>query len=1148
MTSNGSIKQIFPLPSQQSIIGSQFPIQSSNGNYLGAILPDSISVDQSGRILTFSYAPKVSRWDEYMTDEYGYADGADIYAIDLSQIINNPNYDPALLPVSRLTNQSAIMSNAMNPGFASMGNNPANVGLYNIGGVLSMTSSGPKFFFLSNALRVLNSNLAMSKSNLQSLSVFMGDLKQTGSSFSLQNIRQALPQFTTNSIGLSRAFDGIFFSYQANISDARGWHIHNFLSNGDNYTVPAYGYGRAQNGAHESTACVAEGLPGVANGNYLVTVDYYNSNNQGMGHAVMVPETSFGQNVLLSDLGTQVPVSDGTGHKVYTQVGVRSLTPGVQASDYPSTQGKVGKPTCGEPNNIYYHYVPSPGNHNYSGFNYFGWIVHSDLIPRSPGVNAVNYGTVIKDAGSRWAAFVPVPIMSWSKRMKGIEDPSFVQRTSEPEIDRGSNYARGMPIGRLGSGSLHVTDITSYECRTNSTDPIVMPYHMYPGTNPPNVFSHENENWRYKVVDNTADLTIVPDPAAPCRPLLPSEVFGVGIYLTSHKTNMAAHETNGSAAGYFNTEPGYTQFEARKLIGVASVVNNPVGDTSWKAYVPAGQALDFVLYDRRWGAKLTEGLGWHVSTAGMFTKSCGGCHAHEPGTGVDWNTTHASQPETPTVDMVNGTQFIDYDSSCRPILTSATSAAEKVPTWGNIKNFFNTSCGQCHLNTSTDPYKATDINSFTYTSANLSEYGSSGLVAKLRNRGYLGRGFLDSLVGAAFAGQRLDRRVNSRYASGPLKQFYFSDVHTPNHPSNIGPTGRGFCSGEPEVAEAARNVRKVVEWLDEGAPINTGAENATFSYGFDFYPPSLDFSFTNDDCSPGPLRVGFWDDSSNISISGLINGASLQLSGTNNLRNGSFITPLPSLNSEDLIEITAVDNVGNRKIVRKTVAEIQVECLGNGNNTNTNPNPSSSPSPSPSGTPTASPTPSQLRTSLFLDRNSAQPGGRVNFRILSTENGEYRIFGTTTGTIPGQDYGNAPIVHIDLNPSAVFDRTSGWTRHSLKQGDNKFSLRIPRKFRRYNMEFNFQVLAKNGNGIAISNTVSFSIKPGTGSKLSKKGKKQETLFKKLKIQKNKLIKKNYKIPANSAAASKIKSKLKLAFYKLEPFILGKSFFKAAKDT
>jgi len=1088
-TKFGRVEKLFPLPipAHQNLIGNGFPIQDAEGNHLGSVLPDSISVDPTGNFLFVSYTPVAIPWNANPYEpqwynifnlDHGYPAGADIYAFDLTSLNVNPNTNPNTIPVTRLTTQADKFSDATNPRLAQISPSHANqkVGTYNIGGVISMTWKGLKFFFISNKSRYLNSSGSMTPSNENSLGIYSADI-EFAPTIRLKNITHYMAHLTTNSIGLSRAFDGFFFSYQANTDDARAWHVLHASSNDHQYPAPVYGYGRGQNGAHNSTACVVNSLPGIENGNWLVTTDYYNNNNNAYGALVGVKDSDWGKNELLPDMPTSAggpEVNDYMYFMSYTQKGAKKITFTEQNDgNHAGGVGKVGFPSCAEPNKIIFSFTPYPGSNHTSAHNYFSWLVYTDLTPNTPGANGSNYPVLVKDLNGVYGTFAAHPIMSWSKRMTGVENSSFTQPSQERDIDETAPYARGMAYAVTGSASLHITDVTSYECRSRGKK--ALPYHSCESSVVENYACANDESWRYKVLGNTADLLKVPNLNDPCRALQPADVFGISLYLTNVKTDIVSQGASSSYyGGYLNSSPAedspnlqsnpYTQpAEAKKLIGVASVINNVAGDTSWKALVPAsvnGTPLDMYLLDRRWAAKLTEGLAWHVASPEQNNHACGGCHEHTGAETPAWESTEAGQSDTPAINMVQQTQVVKYNAFCQPYLETVSSPTVDTPVWQDVSPFFLTSCGGCHIEGSSSSNRAHDNQSFTFSMSQLNDWSKNGLVYKLRSRGLLGAGFLDSAFGWAFAKGRQDGRNNADYQSTPsLRQFRYSPVH-----DNIGPTGNGFCTGEPQVAIAAREVRKVVEWLDNQAPINkSNPTTDRFHYNYDTYPPALNMALTSNDCRPTNLRVGFWDDSNKTSLQVSLNGT--QIVSVSDRTNGEYITRLPiSIDSDDVIEVIARDDTrvnntspdsldGNRTILRKLVGDLEAECSGNPNNGNDIP------------TPTPSPTPSEesFLLGLLSEPGPYYPGENITFRANTTNvaSGTFRLAITTAGIGTGVSFEG---IEFDLNDSALLRYSFLNFTSSVVNGVASFTLHIPESYRSFDQVMNIQGIVVPENG------------------------------------------------------------------------------------
>ena len=838
--------------------------------------------------------------------------GADLYCLDLGPLLANYSYDPRNLNVYRLTQRTYLSGGvqdpndwqrtAMNWSFAQdpEANDFGTVFMH----AIEMRKQGKlKLVYVSDERRMRNSNSIDYKNH--NFNLHIADLI-VGDDVRIENSRQFQYYTTTSALSPAPLRNGLAFSYQASTEDLRQWHIQALDSAGR--WSPLMGYGFNPFLFHLGGLCVKRSPLGdldddvapVDDVDYFVASLYYNLSNEGFGSLWTQEIAKAGVNTYTTIVHNYLIVP--------RQVGGTKITPTVPDEDEPSPKengqfiGKFTSPRCGLPNDLFVAYTPTSANRRIVTEGKKG-IFHSrisyrpNLDPFDP-LEAVSIAqqkglrTVIADSSNAYTLVWPTPVLDWQQR---TGDP--IQASAPSIIDPQAPIEPGRPYAQVGTSRLYNTDRKPFDCYFTTKAPFS-----------PNEGYNVNKE-KSKVIKNTDGLTIVQDRNNLCLDLLPANVLGIAVNLTS---NRADPRFNAYNAGY-EAEKGKTTSpavrEVKRLLGVYDIRQQ--SDQSFLALIPSHAPFDFQLLDRTYGLKLTDVRSWHSLQPRETRTDCGGCHQHELGkTAYPFAGTYASTQ--PPLDMVNQTPRLTYDKDCNPVLTTSANATERLPEWkADIFPGFAQYCGSCH-----------DVNQITGTPPSIQALGytdEENLYHMLDDRNYAGAqlGALGSPVFWAARGQRTDGRLNSdpkfqkNLAVNKWGYFFTAAPHP------------GLCG---DTVAKARWVYDLGVWIDNHMPRNT---RSTSHADFDWYHPSVDLALDSEDsvCTPTRLRLGYWDDSGNVSQLTLEKNG-VQVSQWNNLTNGALVyTFASSPQNGDIFRVVAQDPTQNRQIYSKSVSEMISECL-----------------------------------------------------------------------------------------------------------------------------------------------------------------------------------------------------------------------------
>jgi hypothetical protein len=891
VTRTGEVKKLFPLPAHQSLIHTPAGMLDK-----GSVVEPNVSED--GTRIIFSYfhdaTNNISSGEGAMSKA-----GADLYAMDLSQLLADPGVDPATLPVQRLTFRildgtgaqiaADKNKNAMNQLTLSPNNGWGTVYMH---GTEMRTADGLKLVYVSGDKRLTNSNSTAPHTNYN-LNLNIADINADGS---LGATRQFQYYTTTSVLSPTPLPNGVAVSYQATTGDSRNWQIQRIDSVGR--WAPLIGYGSNPDLFHLGAYCVATQADSHGNppGDYFMGSRYYNANNNGYGSLwkINLDETGINTYDDFSSWGVKPKQKNARRISLHMADGDEPAETTSSGQFY----GKAASPRCGRPDELFFSYSPTSANsrkcasdgkaiyHAHIAFR-SGFEDFDPLAIWSP-TNNVGLRTLVRDSNLVYTLAWPVPVLSWQQRTGNAQ-----QAFTNSVIDPRSPIAPGLPYAQLGTSSVYNTDRRPYDCWLggggggDAYNPHLL-----------------NGNQKEQIIGNFDGVTkVLQTGGVPdfCKPLAKEDVLGVQVNITSnnlsHDCCNIGYETDGNG-----------KQETVRQLGVYDVRGQ--NDGSFKAMIPAHVPFEIHLLDSRYGMRLVDVRSWHSLYPRETRTNCGGCHQHVEDLGIPFaGTVAAGQPP---LDMVSQTQVVTYDGACNPVVTPLPKATERLPEWKqDIWPGLKTHCSSCHTGTGS----GTAL--FVYSDLN-----EQGAYNELRNKNYA-----DTLSGAlgspafwAARGERTDGRNNAIYfgtlppASPASKPpYHFTAVHA---------TSPGLCA-QSETDKTAW-VQKLGQWIDNHMP-RDGTGN--FAVDKDRYHPTVDGALFDSLCAGTKLRVGYWDDSGFLQqVQVFKNGVSIGGPWGPNLSNGfQNLTGLTIANT-DVIKVLAQDADGNRQWYEKRGKQLKDEC------------------------------------------------------------------------------------------------------------------------------------------------------------------------------------------------------------------------------
>lgn len=909
LTRNGDVKKLFPLPSHETVnvvhpgTGAMVPLIDTPLGQLNkaSVVEPNISEDGERILFTLFHDATFN----INSNQGGMSEkGADLYVMDMTALLDDPAITPnaSNMPVTRLTfkdygganpkgNNEPIDQNdgAMNLTTVNLGNN--DWGTVEMHGIELRTRDGLKYVWVSGEKRNTNSNKSFGHNNYN-LNLKIADIRADKS---MGTARQFQYYTTTSALSPTPLPDGFAFAYQATTADARNWQIQSIDSEGR--WKPLIGYGSNPDLFHLGAYCVDNDGQGAPDGDYFVGTRYYNLNNNGFGALWRLNLADQGINSY--DLGVQ------WGFKP-RQKGQTKITQGVPDGDDPSAIGKMTSPACGLPNDLFFAYTPTSANGRKCSADgkdiYHAYIAYrADLQPFDPTATWTPAGgdgprIAVDDSTDTLTLAWPRAVLSWQQRTGQTQ-----QQVAPEIIDPTTPIAPGRPYAIVGTSALYNTDRKPYDCWLK---PAYQPYDPIAQASEHNI--NDQFIWNFDALSK-----VIPDPMGMfppgCAPVREEDVLGVQINLTSNKLNH-----NCCNLGYQTDGAG--DQETVRTLGVYDV--RAQSDTSFKARVPANVPFEFHLLDAEFGMRLVDVRTWHSLKPRESRYDCGGCHQHEEGQAIPFAGTVASQ-QAP-LNMVGQTQVVTYDATCSPMLVTSGNATEATPEWiediwvgdagaPGVTTGFDTYCGECHRQGSTNPNAGTSA--FSYT-------GEADAYNTLKSQKWADaiNGALGSPAFWAARGKRTDGRMGS-----------FPDWnHDPVHATDPDLCGQ---NNPPDAAKASW-VAKLGQWIDNLMPRDTGNTfgGMTLDAKWDRYHPTVDGAVIDGLCRGTRLRVGYWDDSGILArVEATKNGTTIG-SPLVNVPNGVRTFTGLNIKGRDVIKVSAEDPDGNRIWYEKTGAQLKKDC------------------------------------------------------------------------------------------------------------------------------------------------------------------------------------------------------------------------------
>ena len=247
---------LFPRPihEQQSLIDAPYSV--------GSVQEPNATLD--GQSILFTYFHDA---EQKYANNYGTKLGADIYRIDLAQILSNPNFNPDNLPVHRLTSNPGNYNEAINPGLASIGNRGRQRFMH---AIEMETAFGTRVVYISDKREAQG---AVGERN------FNLHIAKYGAIGGLIEDNQFKYYTTSAAASPSNARNGLFFSYQSSTADSSQWLVQHLESSGEWYPAAGYG-GGSRFSWHLHTLCPTS-LDEADD--YFIVNEYYTNGNNGFG-------------------------------------------------------------------------------------------------------------------------------------------------------------------------------------------------------------------------------------------------------------------------------------------------------------------------------------------------------------------------------------------------------------------------------------------------------------------------------------------------------------------------------------------------------------------------------------------------------------------------------------------------------------------------------------------------------------------------------------------------------------------------------------------------------------------------------------------------------------------------------------------------
>jgi hypothetical protein len=819
---------LFPLAEHQTIVDA--PI----GN--GVVLDPKVSFD--GKWVVFAYIHDQRNRNPQRNLS---RTGADIYRLEL-----------ATRAVARLTSQEFTPNTGNGARFTNCGptsttGNCPRVGVFNV---------GPAFVAQANAEEPA---IAFSSSRNNFLPP-----KQTGNHRALQlflmdwhgrNVHQI--GYLNQSMALHpfQLLDGhIAFTSWENqgVRDGRLFNLWTIAPDGTQWNTLS-GFGEL--------AIVHHFMTQMSNQD-IVTVRYYNLNNNGFGDLIRYPLAPPGAKVL--------PVNAPNTYMPLQRKGQLSLTkwarpPGSLADDLPAPcavgnsiiadakilcpnrTGKVTHPAVAPGDELLLVYSPGGANHNGiyvkagSALPYYdGGLYLMSSTKASDGTGLpTDLARIVNNPSynEQW----PRPVVPYSSLFPGYSQPAVWQEASQNPLTTSA------PFGYMGTSSMiwRDTDPRLAE-RTRNANGSIDP-------DPFNV-SHA---FLYAWLRQGADAGRYTD----------NDIYAVRLLAMLPKTDKSY---GSSGLGFFNHGD-----ERLRILGEIPVRHEGVidgnghTDTSFLAQVPADIPFTFQTLDRN-GMVLNMAQTWHQVRPGEARYDCGGCHAHtkEP---LDFLTTVAGQPDFEPADVALQTPLLKVTEFNGAPATETQPVPQLTLEYNrDVKPILAQRCAGCHESDTTDGKLNLHTDATTISCNNRAWPGTYYRLVVDRNNSKCPKFGLGIPTGATMT-SFFDPQV-SRYLRGyqSRESLLLWKVYGKRLDGRLNDTRNGDIDYDPTTdpihpqLEASHGLTwdeklTLARWVDLGAPIQT---NANWGWFEDDLRPTLWVTPTLEEATSGAVDrvfVGAYD-------------------------------------------------------------------------------------------------------------------------------------------------------------------------------------------------------------------------------------------------------------------------------------------------
>ncbi|MCH9648696.1 MAG: hypothetical protein K0U98_10690 [Deltaproteobacteria bacterium] len=664
------------------------------------------------------------------------------------------------------------------------------------------------------------------------------------------NITPIAPMSINSALHPTILKDGrlMFSSYESQgLRDRRLWGIWSIYPDGREW-APVVSAFRAPQAFHFMTQLSGEDL---------ITVDYYNLNNNGFGALYRFPvRPPSGTPPFHSAFLEDNPFIDqtvGQGFPFpfrmpFTPWGMYSITPFTHGSDEAAPIGtdgqtRVGKfthPSAAPAGDLLAVWTPGPANdlNRPTPLPYYDGGLY--LVPGGDVVNGPGDLVELKNDPAYNEAW-PRAVVPYNA-IHGVVEPTEIpwlpnDGSLHPELPPGT------PFGLVGSSSLY-----KRESLPHSGSP------EYDGLDVFNTSQNgQSSNWGSQGSDAgkyaNSDIWAVRVVA-----LEPNTHRSYGPNLGSHFFNHAneRHRILG--------EVPVRKFDAQGD-PILDAEGNP--DTSFLVKLPADTPFTFQTLDRN-GMVLNMAQTWHQVRPGEVRTNCGGCHAHsqEP---LEFSSTAAGQSDFPVTDLSTVTPLISHDSSGQPILDTQPVGVVDVEFLSHIRPILQAKCIACHTSSAPTPPGNLVLDDLTLYGGLPGDYKrladdqdadwgyppviTFGPVWRQTNASRYIRKFQSrrSMLIWKLFGQRLDGWTNADHPTESV----------PGDPSTL-PAGAnrnladldytgsvmpppGNSEGIPPLTTEEKFL--FARWIDLGCPIDTGTgDNRPFGWYLDDLKPTLSVS------------------------------------------------------------------------------------------------------------------------------------------------------------------------------------------------------------------------------------------------------------------------------------------------------------------